>query len=107
MAVEIRDDTTLFEYFRNSIDPPLAHLLERAKQAEGLRSDVAVTDLFAVITMLDPVAAFTRPVDRNIWERYLTFALDGLRAINRHRSALAPTALTEQVGFALRYRHSR
>ncbi|MEV6338799.1 TetR/AcrR family transcriptional regulator [Nocardia vinacea] len=106
MTVEIREGTTLFEYFRNRVDPPLAHLLERGKQAGELRSDVAVTDLFAVITMLDPVASFTRPVDRNVWERYLMFALDGMRAVNRDRSAPTPTALTdEQVGFALRYRH--
>lgn len=106
MAVEIREGTTLLEYFRNSVDPPLARLLERAKLAGDVRSDVAVTDLFAVIAMLDPVAAFTKPVDRDVWERYLMFALDGMRPVDRNSSALAPAALTdEQVDFALRYRH--
>ncbi|MGQ4618875.1 TetR family transcriptional regulator [Nocardia sp. R7R-8] len=108
MIVEIRDGTELFEYFWRSIDPPLAQLLERAKNAGDLRGDVAVTDLFAVVVMLDPVAAFVRTVDPGKWERYLAFALDGMRAAGPGHSTPAPTALTEeQVGRALRCRHRR
>lgn len=108
MTVEIHDGTTLLDYFWQNVEPPLARLLDRGRQAGELRSDVTVTDLFAVITMLDPVASFARPVDPDIWERYLTFVLDGMRAASPHRAALAPTALTEeQISFALRYRHRK
>lgn len=56
--------------------PLLIQLLERAKEQGRIRSDIEITDLGILMSMVSSTADPDHP---ELWERYLTVVLDGLQ----------------------------
>ena len=60
---------------------PLAHaLVSRAQAAGGLRADFVATDVPFIGLMLSTAAEYAQDVRPEIWQRYLTMIIDGIRA---------------------------
>jgi AcrR family transcriptional regulator len=66
-------------YARQRNAPVVTKLVERVQAAGQLRSDVQPTDIPFILFMLADAAQFARGVRPEIWRRYLTLVLDGLR----------------------------
>jgi AcrR family transcriptional regulator len=66
-------------YARQRNAPLVTRLVERAQAAGQLRSDLRPTDIPFLLFMLTEAAQFARQVSPEIWRRYLTLVLDGLR----------------------------
>jgi AcrR family transcriptional regulator len=83
------------EACRERIAPAVELLVQRA-QAEGqLRADLAVTDVPVLMEMLAGAADFGRGAEPELWRRYLTVVLDGLRAQRTDTSELPIGALSD------------
>lgn len=80
---------------RERMTPVIEQILLRARDAGALRAEVEVSDFFALIRMIEAVADFARPVNPEVWRRYLAVILDGLRSDDRPRCPLPVPALTE------------
>jgi len=65
---------------RARLDAAGATLVERAKAAGVMRADATVDDVRTIMCGFGHVAAAQRAGAALSWERYLTIALDGLRA---------------------------
>lgn len=65
---------------RDACIPLVEQLVERARLAGELRSDIAMTDVALVSLMIGAVAAYAQEVAPELWRRYLAIVLDGLRA---------------------------
>lgn len=65
---------------RETVEPALFDLIDRAQQEGDLRSDVVATDVGTLLIAAVGVVDFTAPADSEVWRRYLTVMLDGLRA---------------------------
>ncbi|RSM37409.1 TetR/AcrR family transcriptional regulator [Amycolatopsis balhimycina DSM 5908] len=76
--------------------PLITQLVDRAKEAGGLRPDFASTDMALVHMMVGSVVEFTCAVDPDLWRRSLAMLLDGLRAQPGKPSELPHPALDEQ-----------
>jgi AcrR family transcriptional regulator len=57
----------------------LEDLVRRAQAAGRLRPDIAFSDVPVVTLMLREVVEFSRDIAPELWRRYLTLLLDGLR----------------------------
>jgi AcrR family transcriptional regulator len=66
-------------YARRRNAPLVARLVERAQAAGQVRSDLSVTDIPLLVFMLTEAAQLARPVDPELWRRYLTLITDGMR----------------------------
>ena len=66
-------------YARQRMAPRVTGLVERVQAAGQLRSDLRPTDIPFILFMLAEAAQFARGVRPDIWRRYLTLVLDGLR----------------------------
>jgi AcrR family transcriptional regulator len=66
-------------YARQRNAPLVTRLVERAQAAGQLRSDLRPTDIPFLLFVLTEAAQFARQVSPEIWRRYLTLVLDGLR----------------------------
>jgi len=66
-------------YARERNQPLVTKLVERAQAAGQLRSDLRPTDIPFILFVLTEAAQLARPVSPEIWRRYLTVVLDGLR----------------------------
>jgi AcrR family transcriptional regulator len=66
-------------YARQRNAPLVTKLVERAQAAGQLRSDFQPTDVPFILFVLTEAAQFARQVSPEIWRRYLTLILDGLR----------------------------
>jgi AcrR family transcriptional regulator len=73
---------------RDRIAPLAARLLERAREDGRLRADLDVFDIPMLQLMFGAVADVTRDVAPELWQRFLTLVLDGMR-----KSRRAPTLL--------------
>lgn len=73
-------DADQMEQIHDRLSAPLRLLVERAKTAGRIRSDVEVTDLGVAVLMLCTVADITTDAAPGLWRRYLPMLLDGLRA---------------------------
>lgn len=69
-------------------------VFERAQQSGQLRADVSPTDLPILQLILSVVAEYSQKVDPELWRRYGTLLLDGLRADSTNHSTLPGTALS-------------
>jgi AcrR family transcriptional regulator len=67
------------ERVRADMLPLIEQLVRRAQESGELRPDFAVTDTAAVGVMLRQVVDFSHDVAPDLWRRYLTLLLDGLR----------------------------
>ena len=65
---------------RQRLDDAAQTLITRAKAAGGMRSDATVADVRTIMCGFGHIAAAQRAGAALSWERYLTIALDGLRA---------------------------
>jgi AcrR family transcriptional regulator len=80
---------------RERVLPVVGALVERAQATGRLRADFSYTDLVMLGLMVGAVADYTRDVHPEVWRRYFTIMLDGLRAEPGAPSALHPEPLTE------------
>jgi len=74
-------------YARQRNAPLVGRLVERAQAAGQVRSDLEATDIPFLIFTLAEATQFGRAVSPQIWRRYFTIVLDGLRP---ERTALTP-----------------
>ncbi|MBM2619794.1 TetR/AcrR family transcriptional regulator [Actinoplanes sp. LDG1-06] len=61
----------------------VSELFDRAHAAGVLRPDAAAQDIPAIFAMLGPAFEMSRTIAPDLWRRYLTLMLDGLRATGR------------------------
>lgn len=74
-------------YARRRNAPLVTKLVRRAQAAGQVRADLEPTDIPFIIFVLTDAAQFARVASPEIWRRYLTLALDGLRP---ERAAVTP-----------------
>jgi hypothetical protein len=79
------------DVFRERIEGALYNLVERAQREGDLRPDVSATDIGVLEIATVGIAEFTGSAGPDVWRRYLTIILDGLRA----RPAGATSALEQ------------
>jgi AcrR family transcriptional regulator len=66
-------------YARQRNQPLVTRLVERAQASGQVRSDLRPTDIPFILFVLTEATQFARGVSPEIWRRYLTLVLDGLR----------------------------
>ena len=90
-------------YARQRNAPLVTRLVERAQAAGQLRSDLTPTDIPFLLFTLTEAAQFARPVSPEIWRRYLTLMLDGLRPEREGVSPLpVPAMLPDEFEMTMR-----
>jgi hypothetical protein len=88
---------------RASLQPITTRLVVRAQEQGRLRGDVAPEDLPLVAIMLGAVVDYTREVSPDVWRRFLTIVIDGLRAEPAGPTPMRADPLTDdQVEEAMR-----
>ena len=90
----LEDKQDRFACVRERMSPAITEIVVRAREAGLLRPDVTDTDFFALIHMVASISDFARPVNTDVWRRYFTLLLDGLRADGQAREPLPVEALT-------------
>jgi AcrR family transcriptional regulator len=65
------------------LTPTITAMFERARNAGVLRPDVEATDSAAIFAMLGTTFAMSSATHPDLWRRYLTILLDGIRATDR------------------------
>jgi len=80
---------------RLRIGPLVDHLVEAAQASGQLRPDITAPDIAMLATMLRAVADHTADVGVDIWERYLTVILDGLRTRRQKPAPMTQPPLTD------------
>jgi hypothetical protein len=68
-------------------------MVERAKADGHLRADFDPSDVQVLFMMLGSAADYCHPIRPDVWRRYLTFVLDGLRARRDEATALTAPPL--------------
>jgi AcrR family transcriptional regulator len=81
-------------YARDRMRPVITRLVARAQASGDLRPDFAFTDVKLIAFMLGSVAEYAVGVAPEVWRRYLTMLLDGLRPARDGVSALPGPPLT-------------
>lgn len=82
---------------RDRVKETLEDLVSRAQAAGDLRRDVVPTDIGVLLISGVGVVDFTAPADPDVWRRYVTVLLDGLRARPAHgNTVLAVAPLDEE-----------
>jgi AcrR family transcriptional regulator len=66
-------------YARDRMRPVISRLVERAQASGDLRPDFSPTDVKMIAFMLGSIAEYAASVAPEIWRRYLTMLIDGLR----------------------------
>jgi len=66
-------------YARDRMFPVINRLVERAQAAGQLRADFRATDVKLIGFMLASVAEYAASIGPDLWRRYLTMLIDGLR----------------------------
>jgi AcrR family transcriptional regulator len=84
------------ERARDRIKPLVDELVVRAQAAGELRADAHGTDLPLIHLMLCAVVDYTREVEPEVWRRFLTIVIDGLRTRRDAPSPLPHEALDQQ-----------
>ncbi|MFQ6226608.1 TetR/AcrR family transcriptional regulator [Nocardia sp. NPDC002869] len=95
VILELDLDTERFHGLRDRIKPAVAAIVGRAREAGVLQPDIEPSDLFAMIHMVDGLAEFAKPINPEIWRRYMAITLNGIRADNVARQELPVRALTD------------
>ncbi|MGC0373021.1 TetR/AcrR family transcriptional regulator [Streptomyces sp. SAI-229] len=105
---DFADDRGLREFFlegahaetrvasaRDHITPAISAVIARAQEDGSLRDDIEPTDFALIQIMLGAATQHTRSVTPDLWRRYLTLILDGLRTHRDAPSPLSHRALTQ------------
>lgn len=94
---QILDDPTLGDAriadVRVRIAPLIVELVHRAKEAGVIRDDFEPTDVTFIQSAMAPIMDSTRDIAPDVYERYLTFFLDGIRSDEREFTPLPAAAL--------------
>jgi AcrR family transcriptional regulator len=85
---------------RSLIAPVAAQVLQRAKDAGVVRSDIELTDLPLIQLAIGTIAESSRDVAPDVWRRTMTLVVDGLRP-DCARSELDPPALDQEQADAV------
>jgi AcrR family transcriptional regulator len=85
---------------RSLIAPLVAEVLQRAKNANVVRSDIELTDLPLIQLAIGTIAESSRDIAPEVWRRMMTLVLDGLRP-ECARSQLVSPALDEEQADAV------
>jgi AcrR family transcriptional regulator len=72
-------DRDQVRYARDRMRPVIGRLIERAQASGDLRRDLEVTDVKMIGFMLASIAEYAATTVPQIWRRYLTILIDGLR----------------------------
>ncbi|MEV3965131.1 helix-turn-helix domain-containing protein [Nocardia sp. NPDC050193] len=88
------DEPARFGCTGEALGPAVAAVMDRARAAGVVQPGIEATDLFALIYMVDSLAEFARPIDSDIWRRYMAIALNGIRAANSPPQPLTVDALS-------------
>jgi AcrR family transcriptional regulator len=80
-------------YARQRNEPLVHQLVQRAQAAGQLRSDLQQTDIPFIIFLLAEATQLASTASPQIWQRYLTLILDGLRPRRDDTSPLPVAAL--------------
>jgi hypothetical protein len=59
--------------------PPVGRLVRRAQAAGQLRADIRQTDIVFIVFVLTEATQLAHAARPDIWRRYLTLVLDGMR----------------------------
>lgn len=94
VVLEMGDDAARWDCRQDRIGPAVAAVMDRAREAGVVQPGIEATDLFALIYMVDSLADFARPVDSDIWRRYMAITLNGIRADSTPPQALTVNALS-------------
>jgi AcrR family transcriptional regulator len=90
-------------YARQRNTPLVTRLVERAQAAGQLRSDLKPTDIPFIVFVLTEAAQFARRISPEIWRRYLTLVIDGLRPEREGVTPLpVPALLPEEFEMTVR-----
>ena len=90
-------------YARERMFPVITRLVERAQAAGQLRDDFRATDVKLIAFMLASVAEYAATIRPDIWRRYLTLLVDGLRPARDTVTALSvPAPTPEELAAAMR-----
>lgn len=73
-------DHARFAALKARLRPVVENVVQRAQGAGALRADFDGYDIAPIAVMLGSVVDFTRDVRPELWRRYLSIILDGLRA---------------------------
>ena len=92
---------------RDRISPLMTQLVDRAKQQGTARADLDQTDLFFIQMGLSAVTDLTRDTAPDLYRRYLTLFLHGIRATGGPPTSLPAPALTANDVHSLMTRKSR
>jgi AcrR family transcriptional regulator len=79
---------------RDRIAPLMTALVKRAQQQGAVRADLDQTDLFFIQMALSGVIDLTRALAPDLYRRYLTLFLDGIRADGGPPTPMPTPALT-------------
>jgi AcrR family transcriptional regulator len=94
-------DSTWYARERNA--PLVRRLLERAQAAGQVRSDLRPTDIPFIVFVLTESTQFARQISPEIWRRYLTLVIDGLRPDREGVTPLpVPALLPEEFEVTMR-----
>ena len=93
--------TSRVDETRDRIAPLMTALVDRAKKQGAVRPDLDQTDLFFLQMALSRVAERTHAVAPDLYRRYLTMFLDGIRVGHDELTALSPPPLTASQVHAL------
>ena len=77
-------------HIRDRMLPLIDQLVRRAQEAGDVRPDIALTDMPLLGLMLRQVVDFSHDIAPDLWRRYLTILLDGLRT---RRAAPSPLSV--------------
>jgi AcrR family transcriptional regulator len=95
-------------YARQRNLPLVARLVKRAQDSGQLRPDLQPTDIPFIIFMLTDSTQFAREASPEIWRRYLSLLLDGLRPERAGVTPFpVPALLPEEMETTLRQRTTR
>ncbi|MFB7723011.1 MULTISPECIES: TetR/AcrR family transcriptional regulator [unclassified Nocardia] len=79
VVLELHDSMDRFTAMKERVRPGMQAVIRRAKEAGALQPDIEAGDFFAMVNMVDGVAGFARPVNTEVWQRYMALVLNGVR----------------------------
>jgi AcrR family transcriptional regulator len=82
---------------RERVTPVVAQLLQRAQDAGQVRADLELSDLPIILSMIESVADRAGTRSPELWRRYLTLLIDGLRTDGGAPTVLPVAALPEDL----------
>ncbi|MFF0543184.1 TetR/AcrR family transcriptional regulator [Nocardia thailandica] len=95
VMLELEEDPVRFAELRDRIRPSVAAIVGRAHDAGVIQPDIATTDFFALIHMVNAFAEFANPVNDRVWHRYMAIALNGIRTDAAPRQELVVPPLED------------